>query len=110
MAKKIIQTPPEGVKSGIEPVTPEAKENLMIALAMDLAEQRLRDGTASAQEVVHFLKLGASTTRLEKKKNEKDIELTSAKIQTLQQAQHIEELYSDAINAMAIYSGKAKGE
>lgn len=42
-------------------LTPEARENQMISLAVDLAEQQLRDGTASSQVITHFLKLG--TTR-----------------------------------------------
>ena len=36
-------------------LTPEARENQMIALAVDLVEQRLLDGTASSQETTHFL-------------------------------------------------------
>ena len=104
--KKYVVTPTEVEKDGIEPLTPEARENQMIALAMDLAEQRLRDGTASAQEVVHFLKLGASTTKVEKRLDEKNIELADAKIQAYQQTQVIEEVYSKAINAMKLYSGQ----
>ena len=30
-------------------ISPEARENQCISLAMDLAEQQLRDGTASSQ-------------------------------------------------------------
>ena len=32
-------------------LTPEARENQMIALAENLAEQQLRDGTASSQVI-----------------------------------------------------------
>ena len=46
-------------------LTPEARENQMAALAMDLVEQRLRDGTASSQETTHFLKLVSSKAKLE---------------------------------------------
>ena len=52
-------------------LTPEARENQMIALAVDCAEQQLRDGTASSQVIVHYLKLGSSKERLEKEKLEK---------------------------------------
>ena len=41
-------------------LTPEARENQMIALAVDLAEQQLRDGTASSQVITHYLKLGST--------------------------------------------------
>lgn len=35
-------------------LTPEAKENQMISLAMHCAEQQMRDGTASSQVITHF--------------------------------------------------------
>lgn len=106
MARKIIESSPESPERAIAPVTPEDRENLMIALAMDLAEQRLRDGTASAQEVVHFLKLGASTTKQDKKLVDKNIELADAKVQAIKQTAKMEELYADAISAMKMYSGQ----
>lgn len=34
-------------------LTPEARENQLISLAIDLVEQRLIDGTASSQETTH---------------------------------------------------------
>ena len=46
--------------------SPEARENQLISLAYDLVEQRLRDGTATSQETVHFLKLGSTKDRIEK--------------------------------------------
>jgi len=97
-------------KDGIEPLTPEARENQMISLAMDLAEQRLRDGTASAQEVVHFLKLGASTTKYEKQLDEAQVRLAETKIKAYEQSQKVEELYANAISAMRLYSGQNNGD
>ncbi len=97
-------------KDGIEPLTPEARENQMISLAMDLAEQRLRDGTASAQEVVHFLKLGASTTKYEKQLDEAQVRLAETKIKAYEQSQKVEELYANAISAMRLYSGQNTGD
>ena len=46
-------------------LSPEARENQLIALAVDLVEQRLIDGTASSQETTHFLKLGSTKNQLE---------------------------------------------
>lgn len=43
-------------------LTPEARENQMISLAMDLVEKRIREGTASSAETTHFLKLATSKT------------------------------------------------
>ena len=39
-------------------LTPEAREKQLVALAVDLVEKRLREGTASSQEVTHILKPG----------------------------------------------------
>ncbi len=86
-------------------LTPEAQENRMISLAMQLVEKRMLEGTASAQEVVHFLKLGTTNARLERLNLEKEIELKEAKTEALRQQETNEELYKNAIEAMSRYSG-----
>lgn len=86
-------------------LTPEARENQLIYLATELAEQQLRDGTASSQVITHYLKLGSSKERIEKEILEKQKELISAKTEALQSAKRIEELYANAISAMRQYSG-----
>lgn len=86
-------------------LTPEARENQMISLAVDLAEQQLRDGTASSQVITHFLKLGSTKERVEKEILEKQKELIEAKTQSLQSAKRIEELYAEALDAMRDYRG-----
>ena len=87
-------------------ISPEARENQLIALAIDLAEQQLMDGTASSQVISHFLKLATAKEKLEREKLEKEVELVKAKTENLQQAKRIEELYANAINAMKSYSGQ----
>lgn len=91
-------------------LTPEARENQMIALAVDLAEQRLIDGTASNQLVCHYLKLGSTKERIEKEILEKQKELIDAKTENLRSAKRVEELYADALNAMKNYSGQGDAE
>ena len=86
-------------------LTPEARENQMIALAMDLAEQQLRDGTASSQLITEFVKRGSTKARLEKEILQEQKELMAAKTENLKSAQRIEELYADAIKAMRTYAG-----
>lgn len=86
-------------------LTPEARENQLIYLAIDLAEQQLRDGTASSQVITHYLKLGSTKEKLEKEILEKQKDLITAKTEALQSAKHIEELYANAIEAMKSYSG-----
>lgn len=88
--------------------TLESRENQMIALAVDLAEQQLADGTASSQVITHFLKLGTTKERLEKEKLERENELLRAKTENLQSAKRVEELYQNALNAMRRYSGNGE--
>ena len=86
-------------------LTPEARENQLISLAVDLAEKQLREGTASSQVVTHYLKLGSTKERIEKEILEKQKELITAKTEALQSAKRVEELYTNALNAMRRYSG-----
>lgn len=87
-------------------LTPEARENQLIYLATELAEQQLRDGTASSQVITHFLKLGTTREKIEKEILEKQKELVEAKTKALKTAEATEELYTNAINAMRLYSGQ----
>lgn len=86
-------------------ITPEARENQMISLAMDLAEQQLRDGTASSQLITEFVKRGSTKARLEKEILREQKELMAAKTESMKSAKRIEELYEDAIKAMRNYGG-----
>lgn len=85
--------------------TPEARENQLIALATDLAEEQLRAGTASSQVVTHFLKLGSMKESLEREKLERENELLKAKAESLQSAATSEELFKEAIAAFGQYRG-----
>lgn len=90
-------------------LTPEARENQLIAMAVDLAEQQLRDGTASSQVITHFLKLGSSKDRLEKEILEKQKDLMTAKTENLKSSDRIEKLFEDAIESFRRYSGQEDG-
>lgn len=85
--------------------TLEGRENQLIALAVDLAEKQLSEGTASAQVITHYLKLGTTKETLEKEKLIRENALLKAKEEALQSQQKMEELYSNAIKAMRSYSG-----
>lgn len=91
-------------------LTPEAQENRMISLAIDLAEQQLRDGTASSQVITHYLKLASTKDRIEKEIMERQKELITAKTEALQAAKRMEELYADAIKAFTKYNGEDDDE
>lgn len=86
-------------------LTPEARENQLISLAVDLAEKQLQEGTASSQVITHYLKLGSTKEKIEKEILEKQKELISARTKALQSAETIEKLYSEAISAMRKYAG-----
>lgn len=93
-------------KKKIRPaLSPEARENQLIYLATELAEEQLRNGTASSQVITHYLKLGSSKEKIEKEILERQKELITAKTEALQSAKHIEELYANAIDAMRHYGG-----
>lgn len=91
-------------------LTPEARENQMIYLAIELAEKQLRDGTASSQVITHYLKLGSTKEKLEKEILAEQKKLITAKTDALQSAKKIEELYADAITAMRSYGGHSYSE
>jgi hypothetical protein len=86
--------------------TPEAREQELVSLAYDLAEEQIRNGTASSQVLTQFLKLGSSRETLEQERLAHENELTRVKIENLQAVARIEELYAEAIGAMRSYSGE----
>ena len=93
---------PKKIRPALDPA---ARENQMIALAMDLVEQRLLDGTATSQEVTHFLKLGTERERLERERLRVENDLSRAKKEALASQKRMDELYSEAIAAMKRYAG-----
>lgn len=96
----------EPVKKLRPATTPEARENQLIALAVDLAEKQLLDGTASSQVITHYLKLGTQKEKLEREILEKKKDLMQAQTDNLQSVKKIEEMYTEAIKAMRHYSGQ----
>lgn len=105
--RKRVTNNSSGSSRRIRPaLTPEARENQMVSLAVDLAEKQLKEGTASSQVITHYLKLGSTKDRLEREKLERENELLRARAESLQSAQRTEEAYRDALNAMRAYSGQ----
>jgi hypothetical protein len=80
----------------------------LIALAVDLAEEQIRNGTASSQVITHFLKLGSTKDKIEKEILEQQKELIKAKTESIQSAKRVEELYKEALNAMRLYTGASR--
>ena len=88
--------------------TPRARENQLISLAEQRAEEQLRAGTASSQVITHYLRLGAQREReeLERELLKQKIETEKAKVESYQSAKRVEELYANALNSMRRYRGE----
>ena len=110
MAKRNIKQVPDDQPEIKSPpvMTPEARENQLISLAIDLAEQQLRNGTASSQVITHYLKLGSSKEKLEKEILEEQKKLVVAKTSAIESQERIDELYAGAIAAMRRYNGQSE--
>lgn len=104
MKQKQVVTPDMPIT--MPAMDPEARENQLIALAVDLAEKQLREGTASAQVITHYLKLATTREKMEKDILEKQLALIEAKTENLKSAKRIEELYTEAMDAMKAYRGE----
>ena len=96
--KRIQQTAPAK--------TLEGRENQLINLAVNLAESQLADGTATAQVITHYLKLGTTREKLEQEKIARENELLQARIEQIAAAKRVEDLYTEALLAMKQYSGR----
>lgn len=87
-------------------LTPESREDQLVALAINLAEKQLLEGTASAQVISHFLKIGSTKERIEKEILEEQKDLIKAKTEALKSEKRVEELYQEALDAMRRYAGQ----
>jgi hypothetical protein len=74
-------------------------------LAVDLAEKQMLDGTASAQVITHYLKLGSSREMLEQQRLTLENKLTEAKTDQIANEANKEAMFAAAIEAMKTYSG-----
>ncbi len=87
-------------------LTPEARENQLIAEAIDLVEQRILNGTASSQETTHFLKLGSTKSQYEKEVLKMQCELMQTKIDNIKSYEKNEEFQQQVLDAFRTYSGE----
>jgi len=85
----------------------EARENQMIALAVNLAEEQLKSGKASSQVITHYLKLGSTKDRKEQEILQKQSDLLTAKTKVIESTQTSEVLYKEALEAMKKYGGSS---
>lgn len=106
MRRKQVQTDYIATQYSKEPpLTPEEQEENLIRLAHDLVEQRLRNGTASSQETVHFLKLASVKEKLERRKLEEEVKHLEAKTKFIESQEATTEMLQEVLDAMREYSG-----
>lgn len=90
--------------------TPQGRENQVVALAVDLAEKQIREGTASSQVLTHFLKLATVEKQLEREILVEHKKLLVAKTEAIASSKRIEALYLNALGAMKSYTGASGGD
>lgn len=81
------------------------RENELIAMAYDLAEERFRNKTATAQEILHFLRMGSPRTKLEREVLEEQKKLVSAKANAVSSEQESKKVYAEVLDAIQRYKG-----
>lgn len=86
-------------------LTDDAEELQMISLARQLSMERMKSGTASAQEIVYWLKMGSSEKRIEKEILEEQKKLVKAKTKAINDAEVTAKAYQDAVAALKTYQG-----
>lgn len=83
--------------------SPEEYEKRLISLAMSQVEEQLLKKTASAQVLTHFLKLASTQAELEKEKTRMEIMKMEAQTRAMEAENRLEELYTNALEAMRSY-------
>jgi hypothetical protein len=103
----MVRRKPEGNPEPLPPpaTTLEGREDQLISAAMDLVERRIHEGTASAQETVHFLRLGSVRNQLEQDKLRHENEVLQTRVKEMESRKSSEELYAKALAAMRGYQG-----
>lgn len=104
----MVKAKKEETKGAKPATTPEGREKQLIALAENLAEKQLRDGTASPSVINHYLKMASSREHLEREMMEKQSKLIDAKVQAIVKDKEQEMLAKAAIDAMKNYTSGSK--
>ena len=104
MAKAKSNNPDPPMKRRIRPAAdPKTRESQLISMAVSRVEQRIADGTATAQELIHFLRLGSTEKQLELEKLRHENELLKAKTDAIKEQQEVSKMFAEAVAAMTSY-------
>lgn len=101
-SEPILQSPPA--------LTPQERENRLIALSYDAVEQRILSGTATAAEYVHFLKAGSLRQREEMEKLQKENALLKAKTEAIEREKDHNLDYRLVIEALTSYRSESEDD
>lgn len=85
----------------------EERERELAYLATELAAQQLRDGTAKAQVITHYLKLASPRENIERRMMEAKIQLLEGQLEACRSDMRLQQLIIDATNALKSYRGDA---
>lgn len=105
MPKKTTLVSSSGEPVGMPLLDPDAREKHLIGLATDLAEQKLRDGTASSQLILHYLQLATAKERKELAIMDRQMTLLDAKAKAYESAAKDDVGYEMVIAALKRYGG-----
>lgn len=90
--------------------TIEGREAQLITAAMNLVERRIHEGTASAQETVHFLKLGSTRNQLEQDRLKSEISVLETRVKEMENRSNSEALLEKALQAFRGYRPSEDGD
>lgn len=102
MVKKKVED-----KASKPSMTVDGREQQLISLAVNLAEQQLRDGTASPSIINHYLKMASTRESIEREMLKKQSKLIDAKVQSIVEGKEQEQLAKAAIEAMKNYNSSS---
>lgn len=91
-------------------ITPEAREQQLIAKAERLAEQWLDDGTASPAVVTHYLRLGSMKNSLEEELLKTKNELMKAQAEAVRNQANLETMFKEAVAVFTTYRGESPND
>lgn len=91
------------------PLDDQGMEDKLISLAMQEAQRQMESGTASAQVITHFLKLGSKRAEVELEKIRRESDLIKEKIESEQSGQKMAEMIEDVLDALRSYSYRPPG-
>lgn len=86
--------------------TPQERESILTAKALNLIEKQIDDGSASSQLLSIYAKYGSQREILERERLEADNDVLRKKLETMEAAIDVKNLMDEALSAFKGYSGQ----